>query len=64
MDNGAESRWPQGSETILLLDDDLLVCRTTARVLKHLGYRLLTATTSDEAIALVGQRARTRSISS
>jgi CheY-like chemotaxis protein len=59
MDNGDESKWPRGSETILLLDDDRLVCRTTARVLKQLGYSVLASTSPDEAITLAARHGRT-----
>jgi len=39
----------QGSETILLVEDEPVVCKVTARVLKNAGYTVLRAGTADEA---------------
>ncbi len=43
---------PPGTETVLLIDDDQFVRNATARLLKRLGYEVLAAATSDEAIDL------------
>jgi hypothetical protein len=42
----------QGSETILLLDDDRPVLNATTRMLKGLGYGVLPALTPEEAIRI------------
>ena len=44
---------PHGSETILVVDDDSTIRKFVFDVLKPLGYRLLEASCSDEALALV-----------
>ena len=41
---------PQGSETILLVEDDHAVRQTTASLLRMLGYRVLEAVTRNEAV--------------
>jgi CheY-like chemotaxis protein len=43
---------PFGSETILLVDDEELLRRTTARILEHVGYRVLQAGSAEEALRL------------
>ncbi len=47
------ARTPGGKETILCVEDNLAVRRTTVRILENLGYRLLTAENAEEAIAIV-----------
>lgn len=42
-----------GSETILLAEDDELVCRLACTVLESAGYRLLVATNGQEALDLL-----------
>jgi two-component system, cell cycle sensor histidine kinase and response regulator CckA len=47
-----EPKWPnsvQGSETILVADDDSGVCAAVARVLESYGYRVLCAHSAQEA---------------
>jgi len=44
----------RGLETILLVDDEELLRTTTARILEHLGYRVIQAGTADEALHLAG----------
>jgi signal transduction histidine kinase/CheY-like chemotaxis protein len=46
----------QGSETILLVEDDAAVRTVTAEALERHGYKVLAAHTADEAIALAGRR--------
>jgi signal transduction histidine kinase/CheY-like chemotaxis protein len=43
----------RGSETVLLVEDEPGVLKIAGRMLKNLGYAVLTATTADEAIDLV-----------
>ena len=40
----------QGSETVLVVDDEAIVLSVTARLLARLGYRVLTANSGREAI--------------
>jgi len=40
----------QGTETILVVDDDRGVCELTARILGQFGYRVLTANSGQEAL--------------
>jgi CheY-like chemotaxis protein len=47
---------PQGSETILLVEDDALVRSLAARVLNRQGYRLLEAANGHEALAFIQER--------
>lgn len=42
----------QGSGTILLVEDDEIVSRTTCRMLESLGYRVVVANTPDAAVAI------------
>ncbi|MFH1567250.1 MAG: response regulator, partial [Gemmatimonadota bacterium] len=53
-DGGAPSG---GRETILVVDDEEAVRRTTARMLEHFGYRVLEAADGEAALALVAQQA-------
>jgi len=43
----------QGSETVLLVEDESGVLKIADRMLKNLGYIVLTATSPDEALTLV-----------
>ena len=47
---------PTGSETILVLEDDISVRHLSVRVLRSLGYDVLEAANSDDAQQLIGQR--------
>lgn len=48
---------PQGNgELILLVDDEESVCHATGNVLKRLGYRVVTATNGEQALALFRNR--------
>ncbi len=44
--------WPRGEETILLVEDEKIVRETAARVLGHLGYRILVGADGDEGLAV------------
>ncbi|RJR43030.1 MAG: PAS domain S-box protein [Desulfobacteraceae bacterium] len=46
----AEEEMPQGTETVLLVEDELGILYTTRDLLQMLGYRVLTAMTSTEAM--------------
>jgi CheY-like chemotaxis protein len=46
-----------GSETVLLVEDDPLVLATSARALESHGYRVLSARSGDEALAIVREQA-------
>ena len=46
MENGL----PQGSETILLVDDEEQVRKTTARVLERFGYKVIQAGSAEQAL--------------
>jgi len=46
----------RGSETILFVDDDAVVIRTTQSVLNYLGYRVETRSDPREALALFAER--------
>ena len=41
---------PQGSETILFVDDEEDIVRMRTRMLSHLGYRVLPATSPEQAL--------------
>jgi len=43
---------PGGNETILLVEDEVAVLRVTARILTHLGYRVLEALHGAEALGI------------
>lgn len=52
----SESNLPKGhQELILLVEDNADVLQTTTSMLKHLGYRVLTARNGQEALRLYGQ---------
>src|ERR1700730_2068065 len=48
---------PTGSETILVLEDDISVRHLSVRVLRSLGYDVLEAANGDDAQQLIGRRA-------
>jgi signal transduction histidine kinase/ActR/RegA family two-component response regulator len=49
------SALPQGSERILLVDDEVTICETMAQLLSGLGYRVETETDSVRAVARMAQ---------
>jgi two-component system cell cycle sensor histidine kinase/response regulator CckA len=51
-ESGLPAELPEGSETVLLVEDDELVRKQGAQILEHLGYRVTQAGNGDEAIAL------------
>ena len=53
----AARRAPHGHETILLVEDDHAVRRTTASLLRMLGYTVLEALTREQAIEIARQTA-------
>lgn len=52
------SEIPGGTETILLVEDDMAILRITKRLLEKAGYTVLTANNSKEAEVILGQRAK------
>ncbi len=52
---GAQAAEPPGTghETILIVDDEVALVRVAARILRHAGYTVLTATTGAEALRLL-----------
>jgi CheY-like chemotaxis protein len=46
---------PQGSDLVLVADDDAAIRRTASRVLRAAGYRVLTADDGQQAVELYGQ---------
>jgi nitrogen-specific signal transduction histidine kinase/ActR/RegA family two-component response regulator len=44
---------PTGSETILILDDDVAIIRTVSQILHSLGYCVVSHTDADEALAFL-----------
>jgi PAS domain S-box-containing protein len=51
------NKLPKGSETILVLEDDISVRHLSVRVLRSLGYDVLEAANGDDAQLLIGARA-------
>jgi signal transduction histidine kinase/ActR/RegA family two-component response regulator len=49
---GAASELPEGTETILVVDKEPLVVDVMQRVLRHLGYQILTTRDSGEALKI------------
>jgi len=49
------NKLPTGSETILLLEDDISVRHLSVRVLRSLGYEVLEAANGDDAQQLIGR---------
>jgi CheY-like chemotaxis protein len=47
---------PTGTETILVLEDDISVRHLSVRVLRSLGYEVLEAAKGDDAKQLIGRR--------
>ena len=58
LSNGSKDEMAQG-ETILILEDELMVQQAVARVLRERGYRILVAGTPEEAVALSREHAGT-----
>ncbi len=53
-----ERKMPRGgSETILLVDDEELIRDLGSKILKKVGYKVLTATDGEEALVIYGKRA-------
>jgi signal transduction histidine kinase len=50
------SKLPTGTETILVLEDDISVRHLSVRVLRSLGYEVLEAANADDAQQLIGRR--------
>jgi PAS domain S-box-containing protein len=55
-EENAESELSGGHETILLVDDEVVITEVTGRLLKELGYTTITAGNGEEAIAIYIQR--------
>jgi signal transduction histidine kinase/CheY-like chemotaxis protein len=47
---------PRGTETILLVDDEPLVRESTRRMLSSLGYSVITAKNSEQALSIASER--------
>ncbi|HKF23947.1 MAG TPA: ATP-binding protein [Candidatus Angelobacter sp.] len=45
----------RGSETVLVVDDDVRVCELTAKVLRQYGYQVIVANSGDDALRCAGQ---------
>lgn len=52
----ASQRVPRGTETILVVDDEPLVRESTRRMLRSLGYTIIVATSSEEALCVARER--------
>jgi CheY-like chemotaxis protein len=44
------------AETILVVEDDVLVRNAVAEYLRHCGYRVIEAVSADEALIVLGQK--------
>ncbi len=53
MTEAAVTEYVGGTETILVVDDDQLQIEVTSRILSRLGYKVLSATSGEEALALM-----------
>jgi CheY-like chemotaxis protein len=51
--NGKSGDWPQGDETILLVDDDASVLRANSRLVSRLGYDVRKAGGGEEAVEYI-----------
>jgi two-component system, cell cycle sensor histidine kinase and response regulator CckA len=51
-EEGVETPAPRGQETILLVEDEPVILRMTARILQNMGYTVLTAGLPGEAIRI------------
>lgn len=51
-----ENRLPQGTETVLVVDDEAQILAATSQILQRLGYTALTAGSAEEALDLAGSR--------
>ncbi len=49
--------YKRGSETILLVEDEALLCQVVVEMLSHLGYNVLGAASGKEALALAREYA-------
>ena len=56
-EKGQNEQPPQGSETILLVEDESSILKMTKRMLEVQGYQVMTARTPDEAIRLAQDHA-------
>jgi len=54
--DGSEARVHGGSETLLLVEDEPMVLRLTARMLETLGYTVLPASAAAEAVQIAHER--------
>jgi len=50
-------RLPRGSETILVIDNEIAITQTAEQILSSLGYCVITRTDADQAIAFLGTNA-------
>lgn len=49
-----ETQLPTGSETVLVVDDEMVVLRVTQAILERLGYKVIPAHDGHEAVDIVG----------
>jgi PAS domain S-box-containing protein len=52
----AEGEIPRGAETVLVVDDELMVLDVTKRILERLGYGVLTAGSGSEALEIYEEK--------